>query len=682
MQDPKSIPSSTRRLFLTHTAALVAGHAFIPSVLRALGGDDAGLSTVAAAVNYSKVTLVDDFWTSKTDRVAAATLPACIVQTEQKTARIRNFEKVARHDNEKHEGIFYDDSDVYKAIEAIAYSLSTHPDPSLENKVDDWIRKIAAAQLSDGYLNTYFTLNGLDQRWTDMDKHEDYCAGHLIEAAIAYYHTTGKRTLLDVAIRFADHIDDTFRIKGRHWVSGHEEIELALMKLYGLTHNDRYLKLAQWYLDQRGHGYGRGGLWSRGQNGNYCQDSVPVKDQREITGHAVRAMYLYCGAADVATATGDSGYMTAMKAVWEDVVYRNMYFTGGIGSSGRNEGFSHDYELPNLDAYCETCASVGMVLWNQRMNLLTGESKYVDILERSLYNGALDGLSISGDRFFYANPLASSASASSSEVSGHQGRSEWFGTACCPSNIARLTASIGGYIYAANDHSIWVNLFIGSKTAIPTSNGDIAVEMTTDYPWKGAVTLAVNPSRKIDHVVRVRIPGWLREAVPGGLYGFVDTATGSMSIKVNGRPFDFREESGYAVLERSWSKGDVVEISFPMEIRKVKARNEVAADRGRFALQRGPLVYCVEGTDNGGKAWDFVVPAESRFSPVQEHILGERVVVLQGEGFKLVPGADGHSIRAERRSITAIPYYTWANRDNYEMQVWLPMKFDDIKINA
>jgi DUF1680 family protein len=369
-------------------------------------------------VNFSKVNITDKFWAPKIRIVTKVTIPVCIDQTEVKTPRIRNFEKVARKSGEKHEGIYYDDSDVFKALEAIAYSLKNHPDPKLKEKADEWIDKIAASQLPDGYLNTYYTLGGLDKRWTDMEKHEDYNAGHLMEAAVAYYNTTGKKKLLEVATRFADHIDNTFRQQNRHWVSGHQEIELALIKLYHATGNSKYLDLADWYLQQRGHGYGKGVIWDDWKDPGYCQDAVPLKNQKEITGHAVRAMYLYTGAADVAAAKNDTGYMEAMKTVWEDVVFRNMYITGGIGSSGSNEGFSKDYELPNAEAYCETCASVGMVLWNQRMNLLTGDSKYIDVLEKSLYNGALDGLSLSGDRFFYGNPLASN---------GDHKRSEWFG---------------------------------------------------------------------------------------------------------------------------------------------------------------------------------------------------------------------------------------------------------------
>ncbi|MEY4337059.1 MAG: hypothetical protein RLZZ45_1978, partial [Bacteroidota bacterium] len=389
-------------------------------------------------VNFSKVLINDAFWKPKIDKVATKTLAACIYQTEEKTGRIRNFEKVASGKGGKHEGIYFDDSDVYKALEAMAYAIKTTGNKELEKKADEWIDKIAAAQQQDGYLNTFYTLTGLENRWTDMSMHEDYMGGHMIEAAVAYFDATGKRKFLDVAIRWADHFDDNFGPGKKHWVTGHQELELALVKLYKSTQNEKYLKLADWLLSERGKKVAKGFTWTDWKDTGYTQDLVPVKDQSEITGHAVRAMYLYTGAADVAAHTGDQDYLKAMRRVWEDVVYRNMYITGGIGSAGSNEGFTIDYDLPNEQAYCETCASVGMVFWNQRMNNLTGNAEYIDVLERSLYNGALDGLSLSGDRFFYGNPLASN---------GRHSRKEWFGTACCPSNIARLVASLGDYVY-------------------------------------------------------------------------------------------------------------------------------------------------------------------------------------------------------------------------------------------
>lgn len=636
----------------------------------------AGISSIEAQqslqkiepVNFSQVIIEDNFWKPRINTVSTVTIPVCIEQTEVKTARIRNFEKVAAKKGEKHEGIYYDDSDVYKALEAMAYSLKNHPDVQLEKKADEWIGKIAAAQLPDGYLNTYYTLTGLDKRWTNMDYHEDYCAGHLIEAAVAYYNTTGKRTLLDVAIRLANHIDSTFRLKNRHWVSGHEEIELALVKLYKTTGDKRYLDLSEWYLEQRGHGY----FEKRPGSQDYCQDKLPVKEQVQITGHAVRAMYLYTGAADVADAKNDPGYMNAMKQVWEDVVYRNMYITGGIGSSGRNEGFSVDYDLPNAEAYCETCASVGMVLWNQRMNLLTGEGKYVDVLERSLYNGALDGLSLKGDRFFYGNPLASV---------GNDSRDEWFGTACCPSNIARLVESVGNYIYAKSDNSFWVNLFIGSSVSFTVNNKKVQVKQVTDYPWNGKVQISVVPEGKPEFDLFIRIPGWANDQpVPGDTYRYLDEYTEKPALSLNGIPTPCTIVNGYAVIRKVWKKGDVVELTMPMPVRRIVAKNEVKDNRNRVALQRGPLVYCFEHADNEGKAMNIVVPDHTMFTATFNPGLLNGIVVLEALAPVATVAVNGEKVATDNRKIVAIPFYSWANRGEGQMQVWIPRKISDIRL--
>ena len=610
------------------------------------------------AHSFSKIKITDSFWKPKLEKVAKSALPASVYQTEVKTGRIRNFEKAGRKQGETHEGIYYDDSDVYKALEAIAYSLQNIPDEALEQKADEWIAKIASAQEPDGYINTFYSLMGLDKRWQDMEKHEDYCAGHLMEAGVAYYQATGKRQLLDVAIRMADHIDTQFRQANKPWVSGHEEIELALVKLYKVTGEERYLQLADWFLDQRGRGYGKGAIWDKPEWGpKYAQDAVPVKDQKEITGHAVRAMYLYTGAADVAAAKNDLGYMNAMKTVWEDVVYRNMYVTGGIGSSGSNEGFSVDYDLPNENAYSETCASVGMVFWNQRMNLLEGQSQYIDVLERSLYNAALDGLSLSGDRFFYGNPLASS---------GQHNRREWFGTACCPSNISRLVASVGDYIYAKNDSGIWVNLFIGNQTEFELSGTKVPVEMKTNYPWDGEVLIELNPANPTRFEVNLRIPGWIKgEPVPGELYSFLDEEPTNFYLEVNGGKVQSPQKNGYLVLDREWKKGDKISYTLPMEVRELQSRPEVLANQGRVAIQRGPLVYCVEGADNGGKATDFVLASTPGFEVKDYQVLDEQVKAISFN----VNGLNNQG----QKTLTAIPYYTWANRGPNEMQVWIPV---------
>lgn len=608
--------------------------------------------------SFSEVNITDDFWKPKIDNVATVTLKACIYQTETNSPRIRNFEKVARAKKEKHEGIYYDDSDVYKALEAMGYSLKTHPNPILEMKADEWIDKIAAAQLPDGYLNTYYTLGDISKRWTDVEKHEDYCAGHLIEAAIAYNDATGKRKLLDVAIRFANHIDSTFRIANKHWFSGHEEIELALVKLYKVTNDDRYLKLADWYLQQRGKRYyDYKTSWI---TPSYWQDSIAIKEQHKITGHAVRAMYLYTGAADVGSLTGDMGYMNAMKSVWEDVVHRNMYVTGGIGSSGKNEGFSKDYDLPNNEAYCETCASVGMIYWNQRMAQLTGESKYVDVLEKTLYNSALDGISLSGDRFFYDNTL---------ESSGKNVRKEWFGTACCPSNISRLITSLGDYIYGKSTNGIWINLFVSSNTKISLGSDSVNIKMTTAYPWKGNIKVNINPMVPKQFDLHLRLPGWSQgEASPGDLYRFLNNTKTVITLKVNGKKEELKLSNGFIVINREWKKGDVVDLEIPMNPQYIVASDSISCDKNKVAIQRGPFVYCMEGIDNNTLATAFSLNKADVFTPVNLKISNEKVIALNA---KIKTSNNGVQ---EKKLITLIPYYTWANRGASAMNVWLPIQ--------
>ncbi len=624
-------------------------------------------------VIFSKVVINDDFWKPKIDKVATKTLQACIYQTEEKTGRIRNFEKVARGKNEQHEGVFYDDSDVFKAIEAMAYAIKTNGSKELEKKADEWIDKIAAAQQPDGYLNTFYSLTGIQNRWQDMSMHEDYCGGHMIEAAVAYFDATGKRKFLDVAIRWANHFNDVFGPGKRDWVTGHQELELAMVKLYKSTNNKSYLNAADWLLSERGKGLGKGYTWTDWKDTGYVQDLVPVKEQKEITGHAVRAMYLYTGAADVATYTGDQEYMTAMRRVWEDVVFRNMYITGGIGSAGSNEGFTKDFDLPNEQAYCETCASVGMVFWNQRMNNLTGNAEYIDVLERSLYNAALDGLSLSGDRFFYGNPLASL---------GKQSRKEWFGTACCPSNIARLITSLGNFIYGYAENKIFINLFVGSQTSFSLPKGEIQFNMQTNYPWSGDVKCTLSMKKKIQTTIAFRIPGWSKGIpAPGELYAFSTNVAEKPVMLINNIEVPFTEQDGYAIIERDWKNNDVIEYKIPMSIKKVLARNELKYDNERMALQRGPLVYCVEGADNNAKAWNIVAPSNAAFKAENFSVLDEKVVSLIADLPVLEISSDGLSAKTSNQKVRAIPYYTWCNRGSNPMQIWLPISLKDVKIN-
>jgi len=627
------------------------------------------------SVNFSQVEIEDNFWKPRINTVSTVTIPVCI---KQAASGIRNFEKVADDKGEKPVGRYANDSDVYKILEAIAYSLKNHPDAELENKADSWIDKIAAAQMSDGYLNTHFQLGNMQEQWTNMGWHEDYTAGHLIEAAVAYYNTTGKRKLLDVAIRFANHIDSTFHLRNRHWVPGHEEIELALVKLYKTTGEKKYLDLADWFLEQRGHGYrddygsfiGDGEiLRNRKYFDEYSQD-FPLKEQTKITGHAVRAMYLYTGAADVGAAKNDSGYMNAMKQVWEDVVYRNMYITGAIGSSAENEGFSKGYDLPNEKAYAETCASVGMVFWNKRMNLLTGESKYIDVLERSLYNGALDGLSLSGDRFFYCNPLASNGN-----------NSRGADLHCCSSNITRLVESVGDYIYAKSNDALWINLFIGSSGSFTIKNRKIQVKQVTNYPWDGKVQISVIPEKQTEFELFIRIPGWANnQPVPGSTYRYLDGSSESISLSLNGTPVNFKIVNGYAVIGKAWKKGDTVLFNLPMPVRRIVAIDEIKDDRNRVALQRGPLVYCFEHIDNDGKAMNIAIPDNISFTAEFKSDLLNGLVVLQAEAPVATISADGLNVISAKKKITAIPFYSWANRGKGQMQVWVPRKISDVRL--
>lgn len=583
-------------------------------------------------VDFSDVTINDSFWAPRLEKHKNVTLDVCIDQIENQTGRIKNFENAALGEG-KHSGIFFDDSDVYKALEGMAYSLQNNPDPELEKKCDEWIAKFAAAQQEDGYINTFYTLTGLDQRWTNMDKHEMYCAGHMTEAAIAYYKVTGKRELLDVSIKMADHMMSLFGPGKRHWVAGHEEIELALVKLFEVTGEKKYLEFAQWLIDERGHGHGSYGDPNRRWPVEYYQDEKPVREMTDIAGHAVRCMYLYCGMADVAAYTGDQGYIDASNRLWEDVVLRNMYITGGIGSSRHNEGFTTDYDLPNLEAYCETCASVGMVLWNWRMNQFTGDSKYVDVMEKSLYNGALAGISLSGDRFFYVNPL---------ESKGNHHRKAWYGCACCPSQICRFLPSIGNYIYGVSEDALWVNLYIGNTAEFKVGGKTVKLSQTTDYPWEGAVDVVYSGPRMTKDI-KLRIPGWCKK----------------YELYLNGQKAETVVADGYATINNKWKDGDKITLIMDMPVEVVEADARVKENIGKRAIQRGPLVYCVEQVDNPDFDKITLTSDTAYSSEFNKDLLGGVQTITASEG--------------ENKTLY-IPYYAWDNREAGPMKVWIDLK--------
>jgi uncharacterized protein len=609
-----------------------------------------------AGVPFTEVKIEDQFWAPRIKLNREKIVPHNVRYCET-TGRISNFAKAGGLIAGEFQGIYFDDSDVYKVIEGAAYTLAQERDESLEKTIDGVIDKIASAQQPDGYLYTYYTVNKtLDQRWSDTPKmHELYCAGHLFEAAVAYYQATGKRKLLDVAIRLADHIDSVFGEDRKHEVPGHQEIELALVKLWRITGQERYLKLAEFFIAERGRSRGRK------LHGEYNQDILPVAQQREITGHAVRAMYLYAGVADIAAVTGNKDYIETMGHIWRDVTQRKMYVTGGIGPSAHNEGFTVPYDLPNDSAYAETCAAIGMAFWNQRMALLHANARYADIVELVLYNGALSGVSLDGEKFFYVNPLASR---------GRHHRQPWFGCACCPVNMVRFLPTIGGYAYACDKQGLYVNQYVSSRAKLAVNGAEVQVTQKTGYPWDGRIQLTVEPLKETEFTLHLRIPGWCQGTqTADDLYHTIGKPErDAAKLSVNGQPVGKIDiAKGYARLHRTWKPGDLVELDLPMTVRRVRAHPKVAANNGRVALQRGPIVYCLEGIDNDGAPRSLALPPQSRLvTEFRADLLGG-VTVVKGEA--ILNSKEGPPARV---TFTAVPYYSWDNRAPGQMVVWLP----------
>jgi DUF1680 family protein len=612
-------------------------------------------SSKLTAVPFTDVTVADEFWAPRMETNRKVTVTYDFEKCEQ-TGRIDNFAKAGGLMEGEFEGIFFNDSDLYKVIEGAAYSLKIHPDPELEKYVDGVIEKISAAQWEDGYLYTFYSLpeHQPEKRWTDVqNKHELYCSGHFFEAAVAYYQTTGKRKILDVAIRLADYIDSVFGPGKKYDVPGHEEIEIGLVKLYGVTGEKRYLELAKFFIDQRGQSQGHK-LY-----GEYSQDHKPVVEQDAAVGHAVRAGYLYSGMADVAALTSDSDYMNALDKIWLDVVSKKLYITGGIGARGGGESFGEDYELPNATAYCETCAAIANAMWNHRMSLLHGDAKYIDVLERVIYNGFLSGISLSGNKFFYPNPLASD---------GKYQRSPWFGCACCPTNIVRFMPSLPGYAYAQKADNVYVNLFIGGSAKIKLPGNTVRLEQRTRYPWDGDVKIKVEPERPGKFAICIRIPGWAQnQPVPSDLYTYLDTNAERISLKVNGNPTAIDIVKGYVPTRRTWQKGDTIELNLPMPIRRVAAHPKVKDDIGRIAIERGPVVYCFEGADNPKGVANLILPPDAKLQSEYHGDLLGGIVTITGRGQIRQKGNE----LVEDIDVVAIPYYAWAHRGKNEMAVWI-----------
>lgn len=562
-------------------------------------------------LQFTDVHITDELWLPRILTNYDVSIPHNI-QWCKDTGRIDNFAKAGGLMEGGFEGLYFNDSDVYKVIEGAAYALAWKYDAELDRTIDEIIEKIAAAQQADGYLNTYFILEHPDEKWTNLrDKHELYCAGHLIEAAIAHHKATGKKTLLQVAIRFADLIDSIFGEGKRYGVPGHEEIELALIKLYHHTGEHKYFKLAQFFIEQRGRDE------HRELFGEYAQDHIPVQEQHEIFGHAVRAMYLFSGIADETAVSGNSEYKNAMNQVWQDMVSHKMYITGGIGVSGYGEGFAAKYDLPNEKAYAETCSTIALAFFNHRLNGLFADAKYMDVFERSLYNGFLSSVSISGDSFFYRNPLASCGvitfdPSGGKEGNSHKHRQPWFKCACCPPNVIRFMQTLGSYIYSRNEENLYINLFISSHTDMSFNNTLVSVRQETNYPWDEDIRVNITPGKPVEFTVMIRIPDWCADA----------------EIRINNQTVSYETEKGYARIKKRWEQGDQITLHLPMPIRRVKSHPLVLENTGRVALMRGPLVYCIEEADNDVNVNCLVLPRDGKLNAVWKPSLLGGVTVI------------------------------------------------------
>jgi DUF1680 family protein len=609
-----------------------------------------------AAVPASAVTLTDAFWAPKLETNRGVTIPH-ILDENEKTGRVDNFRKAARQMPGAYSGRRFNDTDIYKIVEAASLSLRRHPDPALDKKVDDLIALVAASQEPDGYLFPARTIDPKNpapgvgpERWVlENGSHELYNCGHLYEAAVAHFLSTGKRTLLDVAIRNADLVAATFGPNGRHAIPGHEVVEVGLVKMYRVTGNRAYLDTAKFFVDERGRPHPDmqdypAGPFAMYNERPYKQDQAPFVDQTRAVGHAVRAVYLYMGAADVAALTGAPGYQAALDRLWGDMTSKRMYVTGGIGARGTTESFGEDYELPNQRAYTETCAAVGNALWGHRMFLLHGDAQYLDILEQILYNGFLSGVSIAGDRFFYQNPL---------ESTGRTQRSEYFDVACCPANLARMMEQVPGLLYSTRDRDLFVNLYAANTATVKTAAGDVSIVEQTKYPWDGRVSLAVTVASPRAFAINLRLPSWASGAsLPGGLYRFTDEIDPAIRLLVNGRPVQYAPSRGFVTVRRTWKTGDEITLDLPMPVRHITSGTLVADNVGKVALQRGPIVYALEGVDNGGHALGATLPSGAIAHEFRADLLGG-VEVLKAS------------------NLTFVPYYAWANRGPGEMAVWI-----------
>lgn len=617
-------------------------------------------------VPFTSVKVTDSFWGQRLKASREVTIPLAFSKCEE-TGRYENFVKAAHPSDEyKVEGYSFDDTDVYKTIEGASYSLQTYPDKQLEKYIDSVLVIVAAAQEPDGYLYTARTMNPKHphdwagpERWSKVEElsHEFYNLGHMVEGAVAHYQATGKRNFLDIAIKYADCVCKAIGNgpDQKKLVPGHQIAEMALVRLYLVTGDRKYLDQAKFFLDARGY---------TSRKDAYSQAHKPVLEQDEAVGHAVRATYMYAGMTDVAAITGDSSYIKAVDRIWENIVGKKIYITGGIGARHAGEAFGDNYELPNLSAYNETCAAIGNVYVNYRLFLLHGDAKYFDVLERTLYNGLISGVSLDGGSFFYPNPLAST---------GGYSRKPWFGCACCPSNICRFIPSLPGYVYAVKDDQVYVNLFLSNRAELKVNRKKLVLEQETGYPWNGDIRIRVAQGN-LPFTMHLRIPGWVRGAVlPSDLYRYADGQELGYTVTVNGEPVAGELQKGYLLIDRKWKKGDVVEVNFDMKPRIVKANGKVEADRGRVAVERGPLVYCAEWPDNDFNVHNILLNQHPAFQVEERPDLLYGIHEITTDAQALSYDAAG-KLAVRDVKLTLIPYYAWAHRGEGDMEVWLPIE--------
>lgn len=633
----------------------------------------------------STTKLMDGFWYQWTKKIAETVAPYQWQALNDKVPgaspshAMENFRIAAGLAKGGFHGFVFQDSDVYKWLEAVSYCLMNQSDPELERLADEVVELIARVQQPDGYLNTYFTIREPKMRWKNLrDNHELYCAGHLIEAAVAYLQATGKRKLLDAVCRLADHIDRLFGPEPgkKPGYPGHPEIELALVKLYRVTGEKRYLKLSKFFVEERGKKplYFEIEAKERGEEKPrwpfwtpaYCQAHLPVREQTEAVGHAVRAMYLYSAMADLALETGDETLFSACERLWENVTKRRIYITGGVGSDVEGEAFTFDYDLPNDRAYAETCASIGLVFWAHRMLRLNPDRKYADAMERALYNGVLSGISLDGTKYFYTNPLEVWPEACRNRHDLRHivtERQPWFDCACCPPNVARLLASIPQYVYSQDEDAVYVHLFAASEATVELAVGRVTLIQETNYPWEEEVTINVRPEEPFEFTLAIRIPGWCRDP----------------RLRINGDDVDLAAlmEKGYAKIKRKWHDGDKVELLLPMPIKRVRAHPEVRATSGKVAIMRGPLVYCLEEVDNGPGLHQIVLPSGAQLERAGRLAELDNVVIIKGQALRVDPSSWREGLYSPKEytlketTVTFVPYYAWANRKPGEMTVWV-----------